>query len=159
MLALQGCADQRVYRLTRLLLGPWLNALFLLLLIPPTAELVVQGEDGGVELFAAYHRWVAVEVFGDRCRRNRCWRAYHADVLPGPTDMPVGLQDLRDHIVDLGRLLGRQPEALMLPALLLVLRPGPVPTPAICRYCFSAVAWACSSIRLAMSRAVRRARK
>lgn len=158
MLALQACTDQRIARLTKLFLGLGLNAL-LVLLIPPPTELVVQGEYGGVELFAAYHRGVAVEIFGDGGRSNRGRRADHADVLPGPADVGVGLKNLDGYAVDLWRLRNPRAKPLMLPALLLVFRASPVPTPAICRYCFSAVAWACSSMRLAMSRAVRTARK
>ena len=131
----------------------------LVLLIPGLAKLVVQSKDRGVELFAAYRRWVSVKVLGDRRRRDGRRSANHADVLPRSADVGIRLKDLSDDTVDIWRLLSLQPEALVLPALLLVLRPGPLPTPEICRYCFSAVAAACSSTRRAMSVPVRSARK
>ena len=135
--------------------------LLFLILAPPIPEFLIQSKNCGIKLFAAYHRWVAVEVFGYGCRCNRRRSANHADVLPGSADVAVGLKDLGDHIIDLWRLRNRRYtfETLSLPALLFTALPGPVPTPAICRYCFSAVAWACSSMRLAISKAVRRARK
>lgn len=131
--------------------------LLFLILTPPIPEFLIQSKDGGVELFAAYHRWVAVEVFGYGCWCN--WRrsANHADVLPGSADVAVCLKDLGDHIIDLWRLRNRRYtfETLSLPAFLFTALPGPVSTPAICRYCFSAVSAARSLALVMMSRAAR----
>ncbi|MNN71273.1 hypothetical protein D3C81_1871930 [compost metagenome] len=130
-----------------------------LLLFPVSAELVIQGEDGGIELFAAYRRGVAVEVFANRRWRNGRGRSHHPYIQPGSADIGIRLKDLGDNAIYLRRFLRFQSETLMLPALLLVLSSGPLPPPQVCRYCFSAVAWACTSTRLAMSAAVRSARK
>lgn len=71
--------------------------------------------------------------------------------------MTVGLKDLGDHVVYLWRCRrgSHTFQALSLPALLFTARPSPVPTPAICRYCFSAVSAARSLALVMMSKAAR----
>lgn len=73
----------------------------LVLFIPPAAELVIEGKDGCVKLFAAYRRGVSVEVLGNCRWRDWCRRPDHADVLARSTDVGIRLKYLSDDTIDL----------------------------------------------------------
>lgn len=106
-------------------------------------------------------RRVPLQILADECRRDRCGRPNHPDVLPRPPNVAVGLKDLsgnRVYIWSRGNRLYAF-EALSLPALLFIAWPSPITPPAIGLYGFFAVSLARSSARVAISVATCRAVK
>lgn len=128
---------------------------------PVGAELFIQSEHHGFELVTADSARVSDQVLTDHARRERRRRGHHANVLPGPADRVVGVEQLVSDRVNLRgwRNRGYAAQALAFPPLFLVFFARPVAAPSVDGESFPTDSLMRSSTRLAMSTPVRRARK
>lgn len=128
---------------------------------PVGAKFFVQGEHHGLELFAIDGGRVLSQVLADHSCGDRRWGGHHSDVLPGPTDRVVSVEQL---VSDRVNLRGRRnrayaAQALAFPALFLVLFARPVAAPSVDGESFPTDSLMRSSARTAMSVATWRAVK